>query len=55
MEIAGLIFVLIVVAIGYVAFRLLKKTVKFALRLLLLIVILLAALVGGLALWNYGG
>jgi len=55
MEIAGLIFILVVAAIGYIAFRILKKTVMFALRLLLFFVILLVALVGGLALWNFGG
>jgi energy-coupling factor transporter transmembrane protein EcfT len=53
MEIAGLIFILVVAAIAYISFRLLKRTVKFVLRLLLLIVLLGAALVGGIYIWNY--
>jgi energy-coupling factor transporter transmembrane protein EcfT len=55
MEIAGLIFVLIVAAIGYIAFRLLKRTVKFVIRLVLLIVLLGAAVIGGIYIWNYNG
>lgn len=55
MEIAGVIFVLVLVAIAYIAFRLLKRSVRFFVRLILLIVIIGAALVGGIYIWNYSG
>jgi energy-coupling factor transporter transmembrane protein EcfT len=55
MEIAGLIFLLVVAAFAYIVFRLLKSTVKFAIRFLLLIVLLFAAVIGGAYIWNYEG
>ena len=52
MEIAAIIFILIMLAVGYVVFRILKKTVKLAIRAILLLVIIGVALVGGYALWS---
>ena len=39
-------------AVAYVVFRLLKRTVKMAFRAIVVLVILAVALVGGAALWN---
>jgi len=39
-------------AIAYITFRLLKRTVKIAVRGLVVLTILAVAFVGGLALWN---
>ena len=52
MEIAAIVFVLVMLATAYIAFRILKKTVKMAMRAIVVLVILAIALVGGLALWN---
>ena len=52
MEIAAVIFILIMLAVAYIAFRILKKTVKMAFRAIIVLVILAVAVVGGLALWN---
>ena len=54
MEIIALIFVLVMIAVAYIAFRILKKTLKLALRAIIVIVILAVAVLGGLALWNMG-
>ncbi|REJ75374.1 MAG: hypothetical protein DWQ47_07795 [Acidobacteria bacterium] len=55
MEIAAVIFVLIVLGIAFIAFRVLKKTVKLAFRLMLVFVLLLAAATGAVALLFFGG
>ncbi|MCB1023996.1 MAG: hypothetical protein KDB79_06395 [Acidobacteria bacterium] len=52
MEIAAVIFVLIMLAVAYIAFRILKKTVKMAMRALIVLLILVVAAAGGIALWN---
>ncbi len=55
MEIAAIIFILVMAAIAYVVFRLLKKAVKMAIRAIVVMVILLIAIVGGIALWSMDG
>jgi energy-coupling factor transporter transmembrane protein EcfT len=52
MEIAAIIFILIMLAIAYITFRVLKKTVKMAMRAVIVLLILAIALVGGIALWS---
>jgi len=52
MEIAAIIFLLIMLAVAYVVFRLLKRTVKMAFRAIIVLVILAIAVVGGAALWS---
>lgn len=41
-------------AIGYVVFRVLKKTVKLLIRAIVLMIIIAVAIIGGLALWTAG-
>ena len=48
---AGLVFFAVFAAIAYVAFRLLKKTVKMAFRMAVVAAILLIAVVGSLSFW----
>lgn len=55
MEIAAIVFVLVVLAVAYVSFRLLKRTVKMAVRALVVLVLVFVAAVGGTALWFVGG
>lgn len=52
MEIAAVIFVLVMIAVAYIAFRILKRTVKMAFRAIIVLIILGIAIIGGLALWN---
>ena len=52
MEIAAIVFVLVMLAVAYVAFRILKKTFKMALRTIIVLVIIGVAIVGGIALWS---
>ncbi len=52
MEIAAIIFVLVMAGIAYIAFRILKRTVKLAIRAFVALLILTVAAAGGLALWN---
>ncbi len=52
MEIAAIIFIVIMLAVAYIAFRILKRTVKMAFRAILVLLILAVAIAGGLALWN---
>ncbi|MEZ5344879.1 MAG: hypothetical protein R2681_04905 [Pyrinomonadaceae bacterium] len=52
MVIAAIIFVLIMLAVAYITFRILKKTVKLAIRALVVLIILAVAAAGGFALWN---
>ena len=51
---AGAGFFLILVAVAYIAFRMLKKTVRIALRMAIVAAILLIALVGGIAIYWKG-
>ncbi|MDH3529765.1 MAG: hypothetical protein OEQ28_09380 [Acidobacteriota bacterium] len=55
MELAAIIFVFVVLFIAYVVFRVLKKTVKMAIRALIVLVLITLALVGGAALWSVNG
>jgi len=56
MEIAAVIFVLIAAAIAYIAFRILKRTLRIAIRLIVALLILLFAVIVGVGLMNmYGG
>lgn len=48
---AGLVFFAVFAAIAYIAFRLLKKTVKMAFRMAVVAAILLIAIVGSLSFW----
>ena len=52
MEIAAIIFILLLLAVAYIAFRILKRTVKIAVRAIIFLLIVVIAVVGGLALWN---
>lgn len=54
MEIAAIIFVIIVLAVAFVAFRVLKKTVKLAFRASLLLGLVMVALIGGALIWFLG-
>ena len=54
-EIAAVVFFLVVFLIAFVGFRLLKKTVKLAFRLMMLFVLLLAAVTGAALLLYMGG
>jgi formate hydrogenlyase subunit 3/multisubunit Na+/H+ antiporter MnhD subunit len=55
MEIAAIIFILLMLAVAYITFRLLKKTVKMAIRAMIVLLILAVMLVGGIALWSMSG
>ncbi len=55
MEIAAVIFVIAMLGVAYIVFRLLKKAVKMAVRSMIVLLILVIAFAGGLALWNFGG
>ncbi len=55
MEIAAIIFTLVMLAIAYIAFRVLKKTLKMAMRAIVVLLIMVIAVVGGAALWNMDG
>ncbi len=51
MEIAAIIFVLVTLAIAYVIFRVLKKTVKLMIRAIVFLIIVAVAIAGGMMLW----
>ncbi len=53
--IAGIVFFLIFVAVAYIVLRMLKKTVKMAVRLGIVAVILVAAVAGSIAVWYLSG
>ena len=53
MEIAAVIFVLIVLGIAFIAFRVLKKTLKMAFRAGILLGLIALALVGGALIWMF--
>lgn len=54
MEIAAFGFVVVMLGIAYIVFRVLKKTVKLAIRAIVLMIIIAVAIIGGLALWFSG-
>jgi len=47
-------FLLVFAAVAFIAFKLLKRTVKMAFRLVIVGVILLIAIAGSIALWAFG-
>jgi hypothetical protein len=52
------VFFLVFVAVAFIAFKMLKKTVKMAVRMIIVAIILLVAIIGGTALLffsTYGG
>ena len=51
--IAGFVFFLIFAGVAYVAFRILKKTAKMAVRMFVVALILLIALAGSISLWYF--
>lgn len=55
MEIAAIFFLLVMLVVAYIAFRVLKKTMKMAFRAIIVLVILAIAIAGGLALWSMSG
>ena len=52
--IAGVVFLLVCLAAAYIAFRLLKKSVKMAFRLVIVGIIILIAIVGSVSFWWLG-
>ncbi|MFV0388355.1 MAG: hypothetical protein ACK5NT_06345 [Pyrinomonadaceae bacterium] len=52
MEIAAVLFVVVMLGVAYVVFRLMKRTVKMMVRAVIVLVIIAIALFGGTALWN---
>lgn len=55
METASIPFIIFLIAAIAIAFFVLKKTVKMAIRALVVGLILLIAVVGGASLWWFGG
>lgn len=51
--IVGVAFFLVFVAAAFVAYKALKKTVKMALRMTIVAIILLIAVVGSVSLWYF--
>lgn len=52
--IAGFIFFLVFVALAYIAFRLMKRSVKMAIRMVVVAIILGVAVVGAMSLYWFG-
>lgn len=52
---AAAAFFLIFVAVAFVAYKVLKKTVKMAVRIAVVAIILAVAAVGSIILWAYDG
>ncbi len=50
----GIIFFLVFAAIAFVMYKILKRTVKMAIRMTIVAAILLIALVGGIGLYLFG-
>lgn len=51
MEVAAIAFVLVMLAVAYIVFRLLKRAVKMAVRAMIVMLILFIAGAGGITLW----
>ena len=51
--VAGVVFFLVVAAIAVVAFFIVKKTVKMAIRMAIVGAILVIALIGGISFWMF--
>lgn len=52
--IAAVAFFLVFAAVAFIAFKMLKKTVKMAFRMAIVAVILVIAIAGGIAFWWLG-
>lgn len=52
---AAAVFFLIFAAVAFVAFKMLKRTVKMAFRIAVVAVILAVAVAGSVALWAFSG
>lgn len=50
----GIVFFFVLAAVAFIAYRMLKKTVKMAVRMTIVVAILLIALVGSVALLMFG-
>ena len=53
--IVAVAFFLILAGAAYVAFKALRKTVKMAVRLMIVVIILVIAVVGSASLWYFSG
>lgn len=53
--IAAVVFFFVLLAVAFVAFKMLKKTVKMAFRMVIVAVILAVAIAGSIALWAFSG
>ena len=51
----GIAFFLVFAAVAFIAYKMLKKTVKMAVRMTIVVAILLIALVGSIALLMFAG
>ena len=51
---AAVAFFLIFLAVAFIAFKMLKRTVKMAFRVAIVVVILAVAVAGSVALWAFG-
>jgi hypothetical protein len=52
--IVGIVFFFVFAAVAFVAYKMLKKTVKMAVRMTIVVAILLIALIGSVALLMFG-
>ena len=52
---AAVAFFLVFLAVAFIAFKMLKKTVKMAFRIVIVAVILAVAVAGSVALWGLSG
>lgn len=48
---AAIVFIIAITAIAYIAFRILRKTMKMAFRMAIIVAILIFALGGSIGLW----
>jgi hypothetical protein len=51
---AGIVFVIALAAVAYIAFRIFRKTMKMAFRMAVLAAVLIFALAGSIGLWWFG-
>jgi hypothetical protein len=51
---AAAVFLVVFLAVAYIAFRMLRKTVKMAFRIAIVAIILAVAVAGSVALWAVG-
>jgi asparagine N-glycosylation enzyme membrane subunit Stt3 len=52
---AGATFFLIMLAVAYLAYRLLKRTVKTAIRIAIVLIMIAIAVIGGVSFYFFGG